>query len=412
MKHYFLILWMLTACVAGHIVPLHARLPEKIYLSERRIDSAQVNRLFVTVDNINFFKNNEWVGPYVPGYTLPGLWLQPKMTYYLSKHIKIEAGVHSLWYWGAHLYPSYTYSQLPYWDSRERKQAAHILPYFRVQAAFSPQLQIIMGNIYGGSNHGLIEPLYNPELNLTADPEHGMQILYRAPWVEMDTWINWTEFIYRSDTHQESFVYGLSSHLQGNRPESRWHVSFPVQLLAQHHGGQIDATDLPVQTILNAAAGAAVDWNLRCGALTKLRLEWALTGHYQPAGETWLLKRGYGSYTALGAEIAGFDAKAAYWQCDRFISLFGNPLYNASSLSVADAFFERPQMLTFSVAYTHSFGSGVACGVDFDLYYRLADRLNDPSVGVYPVAAKPNYSFGVYFRVNPSFLVKAVKMNH
>lgn len=42
-------------------------------------------------------------------------------------------------------------------------------------------VDLILGNIYGGSNHGLIAPLYNPELNLTADPETGFQVLAGAP---------------------------------------------------------------------------------------------------------------------------------------------------------------------------------------------------------------------------------------
>lgn len=42
-------------------------------------------------------------------------------------------------------------------------------------------VDLILGNIYGGSNHGLIAPLYNPELNLTADPKTGFQVLAGAP---------------------------------------------------------------------------------------------------------------------------------------------------------------------------------------------------------------------------------------
>jgi hypothetical protein len=396
-------LWVIISLVAG-VCRLQAQLPETVYLSGSRIDSLHVHKLFVTVDNLSFFKNNEWASNMAPGYTLPGFWIQPKAVYYPAKNIKLEGGVHSLWFWGTNQYPSYAYSQLPYWN-KGQKQATHILPYFRAQIAFSRQVQLVFGNIYGGANHRLIEPLYHPELNLTADPETGLQLLYDLPWLQLDTWVNWTKFIYRSDTHQESFVYGLSSRLRGNRPEARLHVSFPVQVLAQHQGGQIDATDLPVQTVLNAAVGAALDWNLRRGALERISLEWALAGSYQHAGQTWPLKRGHGSFTSLTATWTAFSVKSAYWECDRFISLFGNPLYGAPSLAVQDAYFEHPKMIVLGAAYTRTFAPGMALGIDFDLYYRLDSYLNDPASGVSPVDAKANYSFGIYFRVNPSFLL-------
>jgi hypothetical protein len=355
------------------------------------------------VDNLNFFRNNEWATVMTPGYTLPGFWLQPKITYYPTKNIKMEAGVHSLWFWGTNRYPSYAYSQLPQWEGKA--YVMHVLPYLRAQVAFSDRVQLIFGDLYGGANHRLIEPLYNPELNLTADPESGLQLLYRVPWMKLDTWMNWTKFIYRSDVKQEAFLYGLSVRLEVNRPESPFHVYFPLQALAQHQGGQIDVTNLPVQTVLNGAAGAGLDWNLRRGLFRQVSLEWDVTGYYQHAGDRWPLKSGYGTYTALSAGIADFRIKSAYWRCDRFISLLGNPLFGAPSLSVADAYFESPEMVTLSVSYTRSFAPGYALGIDFDLYQRFAGRLNDPASGISRVGAKSNYSFGFYFRVNPSFLI-------
>jgi hypothetical protein len=389
---------------AGYV---QAQLSGEVYQSVHHVDSLNKNKLFVTVDNLNFFRNNEWATVMTPGYTLPGFWFQPKAVYYPAKNIKLEAGIHSLWFWGTNRYPSYAYSQLPYWTGNDSRYVAHLLPYFRAQMALSDRVQIILGDIYGGANHRLTEPLYNPELNLTADPETGLQLLYDAPWMELDTWINWTKFIYRSDPRQESFIYGLSVRWKGNRPEAPWHVYFPLQAIAQHQGGQIDVTDLPVQTVLNGVAGIGLDWNIRRGALKKINLEWDLAGYYQHAGDRWPLKRGYGSYVSLSADIAAFRIKSAYWKCDRFISILGNPLFGAPSLSVQDAWFERPEMITLGVAYTRNFASGLAAGIDFDLYQRLAAPLHDPASGVIPVSAKSNYSFGVYFRVNPSFLIKA-----
>ncbi|MDR2041388.1 MAG: hypothetical protein LBP98_03625 [Tannerella sp.] len=398
--------WFLTAwlAVAG-CIRLCAQFSEQVYQSADRIDSLWKGNLYVTIDNLNFFRNNEWATVMTPGYTLPGFRLQPKVTYYPAKNIKIEAGVHSLWFWGTNRYPSYAYSQLPQMEGEAASHAVHVLPYLRAQVAFSSRVQLILGNIYGGANHRLIEPLYNPELNLTADPESGLQLLYRLPWMELDTWVDWKEFIYRSDVKQEAFNYGLSVRMNANRPESPFHVYFPLQALAQHQGGQIDVTNLPVQTVLNGAAGAGLDWNLRRGLLRRISLEWDAVSYYQHAGDQWLLKSGYGIYTALSAGIADFQIKSAYWRADRFISLLGNTLFGAPSLSIENAYFDHPEMVTLSVSYTRSFAAGYALGIDFDLYQRFAARLNDPASGISRVGAKSNYSFGVYFRVNPSFLI-------
>ena len=84
-------------------------------------------------------------------------------------------------------------------------------------------VDLILGNIYGGSNHGLIAPLYNPELNLTADPETGFQVLAGAPWIDLDAWIDWQSFIFRDDTHQEAFTVGLSTRFKLNAPSSTFH---------------------------------------------------------------------------------------------------------------------------------------------------------------------------------------------
>jgi hypothetical protein len=399
------------ACLIAGVHHLSAQIAEEVYRSAYRIDSQHVNRLFVAIDNISFFKNNEYATVIVPGYTLPGFWLETKATYYPAKNMKLEGGVHSIWFWGAGKYPACAYSDLSRWNGDESAHVVHVLPYFRAQVALSKQVDIILGDLYGGANHNLIEPLYNPELNLTADPEAGLQLLWHTPRLDFDSWVDWTSFIYRSDTHQEVFTFGLSSRVKGNRPESRMHVYFPLQVLIQHRGGQIDATDLPVQTVLNGAMGIGLDWNFRRSGLKKINLECDVTGYSQHAGNTWPLKRGYGIYTALSVDFLSFRVKSSYWQCDRFISIFGNPLYGAVSMSSPDACFIRPKMVSSGAEYTRSFAPGFALGVDFNLYYRLAGHVNDPATGVSPVSAKINYDFGIYLRMNPSFLIKTA-LNH
>ena len=75
-----------------------------------------------------------------------------------------------LHYWGANKYPNLNYSDIATWKGDQTQTGFHMLPFFNVQLAVNSRFNLILGNIYGGSNHRLIEPLYNQENALSADP--------------------------------------------------------------------------------------------------------------------------------------------------------------------------------------------------------------------------------------------------
>ncbi|MDR1406765.1 MAG: hypothetical protein LBJ23_01805 [Tannerella sp.] len=384
----------------------NAQIFEKTFRTEYRIDSLKKKQLSVEIDNISFFRNIESPNIIVSGYTLPGFWLQAKTVYYPEPNIRLEGGVHTLWFWGADYYPSFAYSTLSNWYDGRSKHVVHAYPFFRAQVALSKQINIILGSLYGGVNHKLVEPLYNPELHMIADPETGMQLLYDTKWLHFDTWINWETFIYKMDTKQETFSFGASALFKCNRPESTFHVYFPFQILAQHRGGQIDTANLPVQTMLNGVAGVGLDWHIRHKVLKNIHLEFDMLGYYQHAGNLWPLKRGYGSYSSASADLKNFRVKAAYWKCNDFISMYGNPLFGAPSMSQEDAYFLYPKMYSLGGEYVRTFAPGYALGIDFDFQFRPSCNINSPTSGIYSVQAKTCYSFGVYLRLNPSFLIK------
>ena len=170
---------------------LKAQIADRVYKTDYHIDPEKARELSVELDNISFFKDNEYTGKFTKGYSLPGLWVQGKAVYYPLRNIKLEAGVHMLIYHGANKYPSMAYQDIAYWKGDQYQKGVHVLPYFRAQMALSDHVNIVLGNIYGASNHNLIEPLYNPELNLTCDPEAGLQLLYDSKAFDLDVWVNW-----------------------------------------------------------------------------------------------------------------------------------------------------------------------------------------------------------------------------
>lgn len=96
------------------------------------------------------------------------------------------------------------YQDIAHWKGDQYQKGFHALPWFRAQVALSDHVNIVLGDLYGAANHNLIEPLYNPELNMVADPEMGLQLLYNSRRFDLDVWVNWESFIFREDIHQEA----------------------------------------------------------------------------------------------------------------------------------------------------------------------------------------------------------------
>ena len=81
-------------------VTVKAQMNERVFYTPYAIDSTKHRQLFVELDNLSFFKNDEFKGDALKGYTLPGFWAQLKATYYLLPNVKLEVGAHGLRYFG------------------------------------------------------------------------------------------------------------------------------------------------------------------------------------------------------------------------------------------------------------------------------------------------------------------------
>lgn len=384
-----------------------AQIAERVYSTDYRINPARKRELSIEIDNLSFFKNDEFEGSFMDGYTLPGLWLQAKAVYYPLSDLKLEAGIHALRFWGANKYPNMAYQDIAYWKGEQYQKGLHVLPWFRAQLALSKYVNIVLGSLYGAANHRLIEPLYNPELNLLADPEMGLQLLYGCRWLDLDVWVNWESFIFREDVHQEEFTFGVSSCFKWNAPDSHFHFYTPLQLLAQHRGGEIDTLAThSVQTLANGALGIGTVWNTNRRIIKRIDIELDATAYYQQTGQLWVFDKGYGVYARASADLADFRVKAAYWRCHRFISMFGSPFYGAVSASTDGLLFDNPSMVHVGVEYSRVFAKGFSLGIDADLYTHLPATLYGAGRDGEWSTCATSFSVGIYLRVNPSFLVK------
>lgn len=386
-----------------------AQISERVFKSDHNIDPEKKGQLSVELDNISFFKDNEYTGTIMKGYSLPGLWIQPKVVFYPLANIKLEAGAHLLRYWGATKYPSLAYQDIAKWKGDQFQHGFHAVPFFRAQMALSDHVNIVLGDIYGGANHDLIEPLYNPELNLTADPEAGLQLLFDSRRFDLDAWVNWESFIFNGDTHQEAFTVGLSSRYKMNDPESRFHFYMPLQVLVQHRGGEIDTIySNSVQTLMNGAIGAGAVWNTGNPIFRNVNLEFDVAGYYQQAGSIWPHNNGTGFYVRASADIYDFRVKTSYWNSHKFISMFGSPFYGAVSTAREGVTYDGQSLVYLGFEYSRSFGKGFSMGVDVDIFQHLPVNMYEPGKeGVSISGRATSFSAGVYLRINPSFLIKS-----
>lgn len=396
-----------ASCLAT-VFPAGGQINETVFHTDYKIDPDKKGNLYFELDNLSFFKDNEFDGNTQNGYTLPGLWVEPKLVFYPLKNIKIEAGAYLLKYWGANKYPSsVAYKQLPSWNSDRYQRGFHALPFFRAQIALSDHVDLVLGDIYGGANHNLIDPLYNPEQNLTSDPEAGLQLLYESRFLKLDAWANWESFIFQDSPYQEAFTFGLSARVKLNKPESRLHVYVPLQVIMQHRGGEIDTiTTSSVQTWANLAGGVGVAYNINYGILKRINLELAAAYFSEQAGDNLPFDNGYGFYPELSVDVYDFRIKAAYWKCKDFISLLGSPFYGAVSTANGGMTFHRPGLVCFGAEYCRTFGKGFSLGIDVDVVNQLGTTSFQPEKGWANETSALSFSAGVYFRMNPSILLK------
>lgn len=388
------------------VLALQAQITEHICQDDYHIDAGKVGTISLKVDNISFFKDNEYSGPIIKGYTLPGLWLQPKLAYYPLKNLKLEAGLHALIYHGARKFPNYAYQDIASWQGNQYQEGAHVLPYFRAHLLLSG-VNLVWGNLYGGSNHKLIEPLYSPELNLTADPEAGFQLLWDTDFLHWDAWIDWQSFIFKNDTHQEAFVVGTSAQFMLNDPQSRMHLYVPVQAIAQHRGGEIDTIyTSSVSTLLNYAAGAGITWNINRPVLKRINLEADVVGYYQQNGTLWPLKKGLGIYAKANADLGrGLRIQGGYYFCKDFISILGTPYFGSVSTTDEGLVYDRMRTAFASLEYSRTIKKYYAMGAKAEFYYVHTGTATTSEGERRASDHLTSYSLGVYFRLNLDVLL-------
>ncbi len=378
---------------------------KRVALDNYDLDSTKNNALGVQVDAMAFFRDNEFDSPIQRGYSLPGMWLRPKLTYQALHHINLELGLHATIFDGANKYPNYAYHDVAKWKGNQYQKGAHVLPWFRAQASFK-HLSIVLGDIYGAQNHRLILPMFNPEQNLSADPEMGLQLLLDRRHIHLDTWINWQSYQFEDDSHQETFTIGTNATiLLGKKSKAKdsqpralaW--SIPIQLLIQHRGGEQDTTYGNVETLCNASAGVRMDFTPRRPSrwLTSLNAQLNVLASYQQSGDLWPFDSGFAMHAAVGLQLwKHLDLEVGHFDAPRqYANLYGTPFMGTLSLKNEGQTYHGTHTTYLHAGYSYAFSPAYRLGANLE-----AMRCAFGSKTRYP------FSFGVTLHVCPSFVLK------
>ena len=258
-----------------------------------------------------FFKNNEYFGDFIKGYTLIGYMLQPELFYRPLKKVEISVLWNVLQYSGYDKFSDYK-------------------PYFRIKFKPTSNLDIILGRIDANVSHRLIEPIYNPERYFLNNIENGLQFNYHSARYNGDLWLNWEKFLLWDDPWQERLTVGHKSEFLLNKNDKAT-IFLTGEFLVSHRGGQIDLNDDPIQTLENGAVGFCVRYksNEKLSLVYNSRFA---QFHAVDATDDIPYIDGYGIYNKLLIKFYNFGFICGHWFGDMFMNFRGDKLFTSQAI--------------------------------------------------------------------------------
>ena len=329
-------------------------------------------------ESLGFFWNNEFQGGLVKGYTLPGAYFRPKLSYSPVDDLYLEVGAHMLYYSG-------------------RDQMTTAIPWFSARYRFTEHFSVITGNLDQTNQHELMEQLWEPERIYTDKPESGLQFLYSGQKLHAQTWINWEQFIMQNDPFQERFTYGLTANYQAFQ-NSELTVKLPLQVLMYHQGGEIntnpDGPRPPVQTHANFSLGWEMAMNMGEKIKTiNLNGYWLGYDALTKDSNTFPFSQGHAFLIETSAQTKNSRITLSYWNAYQFLAPKGRYLYQSASWDDPTVTQPDRSMLTakYFLQKNITKGARVAFQVDSNFDLKTSDL---------------SYSYGFFLLLNSDFLLK------
>ena len=374
---------LLSLCLFLGLAPrVQAQLDNRAFLYPLTVRPAYDHQLRLSVQAFQFFKDNEYFNKIADGYTLFGTQLNPRLTYFPSPNLRLEAGIFL-------------------WKDYGNPRLQQVRPTFTaVYQSPNGRNRILFGNIESHLHHGYIEPLFDFERVIFRRLEEGLQYRLQTKRLRLDTWVDWQRQQYRYSNYQEEITGGLASEFILTPDSTRnWRLSVPMQFTAQHYGGQIDTLDRPLQTLFNYAVGLRAVRQLPSRTVQRLRAEaYGVFFNDRSFTKIFPYSSGTGLYLNAGADTRFANVLLSYWQGHHFIAPLGGRLYQSVSTTVANPKFTDPERKILIVRLLR----------DFRLpgHVVLTTRLEP----VYDFNAQLlDFSFGVYLNFNQEFFLTKLR---
>ncbi len=369
-RRLLLVGWLIITTLS-----VHAQWFPETLLSSPTLSEVESNELSLAVDMTGFFKNNEYFSPTAEGQTLPGISSVFALGYQVSDKFRAEAGAYGVKYSG-------------------RDPLSNLQAFVRLQYAITPNFNMVLGNLYGGVNHRLIEPLYQWERQFTAKPESGLQFVLHSDRWFTDVWVDWQHFIERGDSVPEALTFGTSVSAMLTDPESRFCLNVPLQILIYHQGGQIDVSGAPMIVLGNVVSGLCSRFYVG-RTIQSVGLDVYVAGYKDRYPDETLrpYDKGWGVYPVLHVDASPFEAMAGYWHAEKFYGFEGEPLFGSFNPFNPQQQVPTRDLLTFKFAFGKELVKGVSIGAQIETYTDLGRGETD-------------YGFGVHLRFNNRFSLK------
>lgn len=355
------------------------QLDNSVFEDRKELEEENENKVFLGFDILGFNKNNEYFNKIADGYTLFGYQLKPHITYYPDKNVRIDAGVF--------LHKDFG-----------RREYHTIAPVLSIKVKRG-NWDVIFGNLDGSLNHRLIEPLYDFERVMNDRLETGLQAVNQTDRLFFDAWVNWETMIYAGDPYQEEVSGGISLDYKVIENDVL-KLSFPLQTVLYHKGGQIDDVEDPLQSFMNNSIGFSLSIPVNeNGILKAVRTD----NHYVSFTDFSFEKQqpytsGNGVYLNLTFDLKWLSFMTSYWYGNSFMSIKGGPIYQSVSNNFKnpDYLEQYRELLIFRLSHDVKIFDGFYLTSRFEPFF---DPNND------------NFEFSHSFYINyrPDFYLFKVK---
>lgn len=367
---------LLTVLIFVTSLSLYAQFNNSLFNNFENISENDSLKLNFDISNQNFLHNNEYFNNLYDGYTYLGYSLLPNLTFQPVKNLKIRAGWYLMKYSG----------KTDFWKS---------VPYYNCQYKFAKNINLILGNIYGLTEHNVIEPLYSFDNQFTKAPEQGIQILSNFNHFESDIWLNWENFIVPKDTAQEQFTLASTIIIKTCNKNNKLQINIPLQGLAYHKGGQGNYTTTNyLQTYFNSAIGIEAEYRLSANS-EKIIGTKNYFATYTDVSDTIMhyYSKGYGFYCTLFSKFKNFDFMIGYWHSKHFIAPKGDFLFQSVSSKYTIWWEPNKQIVTTKLQYSYNISQNVKIALRGESYFDIIRKNFD-------------YSYSLFLIVNQSFFIK------